>query len=68
MKHHVISDTPTAALVLNIKPSDIPPFVRKCVRERSLSALVRQLNNDLEFGSTTQKEEARRALRHIGFL
>ena len=68
MKHHVLSETPTAAVVLNIKSSEIPPFVRKCVRERSLSVLVRRLNADLVSGTAQQREDARRALRHIGFV
>jgi len=68
MKHHAISDTPTSVHVLSLAPSDVPMFVRNCVRDRSLSALVKDLNNDLMFGTEGQKEEARRALKHIGFL
>lgn len=68
MKHHVIDGTPAASQVLNIKASDVVPFVRKCVRERSLSVLIKQLNDDLAFGTPEQKQEARRALQHIGFI
>ncbi|MEM1351742.1 MAG: hypothetical protein AAGF27_05330 [Pseudomonadota bacterium] len=68
MRHHTISETPAAALVLNMKSSEVAPFVRQCVRERSLSVLVKQLNHDLIFGTTQQREEAQQALRCIGFL
>lgn len=68
MKHHYIGDTPTAAHVLNINETDVAPFVRKCVQERSLSAIVKDLNHDLIFGTPEQREEAREALKHIGFI
>jgi len=68
MKHHVFSEIQTAAHVLTLKQSDIVPFLRKCVRERSLSALVKQLNDDLAFGTPEQQQQANRALLHIGFI
>lgn len=68
MKHHHIGETPTAAHVLSIKTTEVAPFVRKCVRERSLSVIVKDLNHDLIFGTPEQREDAREALRHIGFI
>ncbi len=68
MKQDVINDTPSAARVLSMKPSDVPPFVRQCLRERSLSVLIRDLNRDLLFGTETQRTDARLALSQLGFL
>ncbi|MEE4188589.1 MAG: hypothetical protein V2I76_09120 [Roseobacter sp.] len=68
MKYDTISETPAAVHVLNINPSDVAPFVRKCVRERSLSVLVKDLNHALLFGTETQRKDAKAALQHIGFL
>lgn len=68
MKHHVIGDIPAATQVLTIQARDVAPFVQKCVRERSLSVLVKQLNYDIAFGTPEQKQEAQQALRHIGFI
>ena len=68
MQHHVNHDIPVSVHVLGLDPSDVPPFVRRCVRERSLSGLVKNLNNELLFGTADQREEARRDLKHIGFL
>lgn len=68
MKHHAIHDTPSSVHVLNLASTDVAPFVRKCVKERSLSSLVRDLNHDVLFGTEEQRETARRALKHIGFL
>jgi hypothetical protein len=68
MKHHYIGETPTAAQVLSIKATEVAPFVRKCVRDRSLSVIVKDLNHDLIFGTPEQREAARRALKHIGFV
>lgn len=68
MKHHAILAKPASVNVLDLAPSDVPLFVRNCVKDRSLSSLVKDLNNDLMFGNEDQKQEARRALTHIGFL
>ncbi|MGA9254127.1 MAG: hypothetical protein WBV71_16960 [Roseobacter sp.] len=68
MKLHSINTTPTSVHVLNLAPSDVPQFVRHCVKDRSLSSLVKDLNNDLMFGNEDQRQEARKALSHIGFL
>lgn len=68
MKHQTIRKTPTAASVLDMKPSEVAPFVRKCLRERRLSDIVKDLNNDVVFGAPEQSNKARRALKHIGFI
>jgi hypothetical protein len=68
MKHHYTGKKPTAAHVLSINATEVAPFVRKCVEERSLSVIVKDLNHDMIFGTSEQREAAREALRHIGFI
>lgn len=68
MKHYTLNDVSPAAGVLVLEQADVPPFVRKCVEDRSLSTLVSELNDALLFGTAEQKDEAGRALNHLGFL
>lgn len=68
MKHDVVCDVPTSAKVLNIDASDVAPFLRKCVKDRSLSTLVKDLNDAVLFGTADQRRDAEQALKHIGFM
>lgn len=68
MKHEMISETKVSQNVLGLPESEIAPFVSRCVKERSLSSVVADLNNDLLFGTQTEREDAKKALQRIGFL
>lgn len=68
MKHETISETKISHSVLSLDDNDITRFVRRCVKERSLSKIVADLNNDLLFGTQTERENAKEALHRIGFL
>lgn len=68
MKHETISETKISHNVMGLDDGEIAPFVRKCVKERSLRAVITNLNNDLLFGTQTERDDARSALQRIGFL
>ena len=68
MKHEIVSETDMAHDVLGLDDGEIAPFVRKCLKDRSLSSLVSHLNNDLLFGTPAERESAEVALRRIGFI
>lgn len=68
MKHETISETKISHNVMGLDDGEIAPFVRKCVKERSLSTVITNLNNDLLFGTQTERDDARSALQRIGFL
>ncbi|WP_195819858.1 hypothetical protein [Roseobacter sp. MH60115] len=67
MKHETISESKMSRNVMGLDDGEIAPFVRKCVKERSLSRVVTSLNNDLLFGTQTERDDARIALQRIGF-
>lgn len=68
MKHETISETKMSQSVLGLDENDVAPFVRGCIKERSLSRVVTTLNNDLLFGTQTERDDAKKALDRLGFL
>ncbi len=68
MKHETISETKVAHSVLGLDDNDIASFVRRCMKDRSLSKLVSSLNDELLFGTTSERDDAKRALNRLGFL
>ena len=58
----------TATKVLAMPTTDVPLFLRQCVSERSLSWVVGELNKALLFGNSEEREEAGKALTHLGFI
>lgn len=68
MKHLNSYDVSTATNVLSLDPVEIPLFVRRCVKDRSLSFVVTELNKALLSGTADEREEAHGALRHLGFI
>ncbi|MGZ2256476.1 hypothetical protein ACVC7O_04170 [Roseobacter sp. A03A-229] len=68
MKHETISETKMSQGVLGLDENDVAPFVRRCIKERSLSRVVTTLNNDLLFGTQTERDDAKKALDRLGFL
>lgn len=68
MKHDSISETKMSHTVTKLTEDEIAQFVRKCVKDRSLSAVVSDLNKDLLFGTQAEREDAKTALQRIGFI
>jgi hypothetical protein len=68
MKEHSAAEAKMSSAVLSLETADVAPFVEKSLRERSLSKVVADLNRDLLFGDRTEREEAVKALKHIGFM
>lgn len=60
-------DVSTASNLLSLSETDVAQFIRQCVRNRSLSAVMTELNDAVLFGSREESDRARRALEHIGF-
>ncbi len=58
----------TASDVLSLDAADVAQFVRTCVRNRSLSLVVSDLNHAALHGVAEEQEEARQALKHLGFV
>lgn len=68
MKEHSVAEAKMSSAVLTLKKAEVAPFVEKSLRERSLSKVVAELNKDLLFGDQSEREEAFKALKHIGFV
>ncbi len=68
MKHQQVFETQASQYILSIKPADVPPFIGRCVKDRTLSTLVAHLNQDMLDGTPKQQNEARKALELIGFI
>ncbi len=68
MKHETILETNMSHSILGLSENDVAAFVRRCVKERSLSRLVAALNKDLMFGTQTERDDAKEALHRLGFL
>ncbi|MCU4651265.1 hypothetical protein N8I71_00355 [Roseibacterium sp. SDUM158016] len=54
--------------ILAISSDKIGSFIRAQASARSLSPLVRKLNDDLMGADPSASEIAARALRHLGFI
>jgi hypothetical protein len=54
--------------ILSISTDGVASFIREKASSRSLSPLMRKLNDDLMGGDPSASELAARALRHLGFL
>ncbi|WP_375230273.1 hypothetical protein [Roseobacter sp. S98] len=68
MRHAVISEKPCAESILAMAGNEVGAFVERCIRDRSLSRLVSDLNNALMSGTPNEQEKARKALQHMGFI
>jgi hypothetical protein len=53
---------------LSISSDSVASFIRDQASSRSLSPLMRKLNNDLMGGDPSASALAARALKHLGFL
>jgi hypothetical protein len=54
--------------ILSISSDSVASFIRDQASSRSLSPLMRKLNNDLMGGDPSASALAARALKHLGFL
>ncbi|WP_299970476.1 hypothetical protein [uncultured Roseobacter sp.] len=68
MLHETIRELKPSHHVLQLDESDVVSFVRRCVKERSLSSLISSLNHDLMFGTLDEQDSAARALARLGFV
>lgn len=58
----------TAQTVLSLDDAEIPSFVRRCLKDRSLSWLIAQQNEALFSGTKDERDEAHKALTHTGVI
>ncbi|MFK7880355.1 hypothetical protein [Roseobacter sp.] len=68
MKHAGINDQKTSLNVLELEDSEISRFIEQRIKKRSLSKLVTKLNNDILYGTSTERENAEKALDRLGLL
>lgn len=68
MKHETTYDVRSSANVLSVQPIEVASFLRECVKNRSLSWLIGDLNRSVLSGDQDEREEARKALEHLGFI
>lgn len=68
MKHRMNYTVSTATKVLALTREDVAPFVQNCLSDRSLSWVVAELNKAVLNGGDDEREEAQRALDHLGFI
>lgn len=68
MKQDGILKAPTSAHVMGLETVDAVTFVRTCVKERSLSTVMKELNDYVLHGTAEERRTAERALKHLGFL
>lgn len=54
--------------VNSVSVDDVPAFVHRCLRERRLSRIVRELNRVAMAHTNPRQSEARAALSHMGFI
>ncbi len=68
MKHETAYELPTATNILSLESAEMPGFVQECLRTRSLSWVVAELNKSILSGPEEERDEARKALEHLGFI
>ncbi|WP_298837891.1 hypothetical protein [uncultured Roseobacter sp.] len=68
MEQEIISEKYCAKNILDLENGDVAAFVTRCVKERSLSSMVCELNAALLSGTPEEQNNARKALQHIGFI
>jgi hypothetical protein len=61
-------DRSEAENILAISSDSVASFIREQASSRSLSPLMRKLNEDLLDGDPSASALAAKALRHLGFL
>lgn len=68
MKHAFISEDKVSHSVLSLGETEVGPFITRCLKERSLSTVISSLNNDVLYGTPSERAFAERALGRIGFV
>ncbi|MFK7744528.1 MAG: hypothetical protein AB8B47_05710 [Roseobacter sp.] len=67
MAHFGFTDPDTAQAVLALNNDEVAGFVQQCVRNRSLSKIVNELNRAALSGAPRESQRATKALHHLGF-
>jgi hypothetical protein len=68
MKDQTLHQATTAANVLALPRKDVPRFLRRSLRERTLRSVITELNKAVLSGAEQDRADARRALAHLGFI
>ncbi|WP_224813659.1 hypothetical protein [Hasllibacter sp. MH4015] len=63
-----MTDTAISAEVLSLDADKIATFIQEHATARTLSDVVRRLNDELIAGDQTASEMAAQALQHLGFV
>lgn len=58
---------PSPQDILSIRSDQIAAFIQEHTAQKTLSTLVKQLNDMLMYGDEAARHLAARALRHLGF-
>lgn len=61
-------ETPSPEDILSVEADHIADFIKEHAGSRTLSRMVRGLNDTLMSGEPTAREMAAQALRHLGFI
>ncbi|GAA5073110.1 hypothetical protein KUV65_12225 [Maritalea mobilis] len=59
---------PRSEEILAVAKENVAAFIRDQASTRSLTPIIRTLNDDLLSGDETARDMAARALAHLGFL
>ena len=59
--------TPSSREILQIEVERIADFIQHHANEKTLSGMIKRLNEDLMGGDETASDMASRALSHLGF-
>ncbi len=59
--------TPSPTEILQVSNEQIAAFIQRHASEKTLSEMVKRLNDDLIRGDESASEMAARALSHLGF-
>jgi len=60
--------TPSPEEILSVTSDNIPAFIQRHADAKTLSEIVKRLNQDLMMGDETVSGVAARALHHMGFV
>jgi hypothetical protein len=59
---------PSSQEILSLGRDEVAPFIQDQTSARTLSALIKQLNDEMMAGDAAARDLASRALRHLGFV
>ncbi|MEJ6390730.1 hypothetical protein [Gymnodinialimonas ulvae] len=59
---------PKSQEILSLRRDQVAAFIQDQTSARTLSDVIRQLNDDLIAGDAAAREQAAQALQHLGFV